>query len=76
MANFCEILWTKVTELDRKNTEETQTKTSFLDMMNPRILPTPYGGREVVVYDQWLSQSLFYVIFSYDNGPYEIDYLR
>ena len=52
MANFCEILWTKVTELDRKNTEETQTKTSFLDMMNPRILPTPYGGREMVVYDQ------------------------
>ena len=52
VANFCEILWTKVTELDRKNMEETQTKTNFLDMMNPRILPTPYGGRKVVVYDQ------------------------
>ena len=52
VANFCEILWTKVTELDRKNMEETQTKTNFLDEMNPRILPTPYGGRKVVVYDQ------------------------
>ena len=51
VANFCEILWTKVTELDRKNMEETQTKTNFLDMMNPRILPTPYGGRKVVVYE-------------------------
>ena len=51
VANFCEILWTKVTELDRKNMEETQTKTNFLDMMNPGILPTPYGGRIVVVYE-------------------------
>ena len=58
VANFCEILWTKVTELDRANAEEAQkdtenpeeTNTSFLDMMNPRILPTPYGGRKVVVY--------------------------
>ena len=58
MANFCEILWTKVTELDRENTEQAQntenteeTKTSFLDMMDPQILPTPYGGRKVVVYE-------------------------
>ena len=49
MANFCEILWAKVTELDRK---ETKNKTNFRDMMNPRILPTPYGGRKVVVNDQ------------------------
>ena len=48
VANFCEILWSKVTDLDKKNTEDMQTKTSFKDMMNPRILPTPYGGRKAI----------------------------
>ena len=76
VANFCEILWTKVTELDRKDEDEdeTKTKTNFLDKMNPRILPTPYGGRKVVFmtssFINHYLMSLFYMIWAISDVEY------
>ena len=49
VSQFCEILWTKVEALDAENKDDkTKAATNFKDLMNPKIVPTPYGGRIVI----------------------------